>query len=168
MNRKAKKSNDSKILKTGDILTDDLGLLFMKMTSEFHRMQEEKARDFYSAGLRPSHAAVLYYVAERPHRLSELSVLNRMRPQSMVKLVNELEGLGYVERVPDPSDSRAKLIQFTAKGKKVSAISGSATREIYRIYAEILGEKDLRHMLSTMNKLLVALDARAPGGTWYE
>ncbi len=80
----------------------------------------------------------------------------------MVKLVNELEELGYVERVPDPSDSRAKLIQFTPKGKKVSAISRDATNEIYRIYAEIVGEKDLRHMLSTMSKLLSALDSDIP------
>ncbi len=134
----------------------------MKMTSEFHRMQEERARDFYSAGVRPSHSSVLFYLAERPHRLSELSELNRMRPQSMVKLVNELESLGYVERVPDPDDSRAKLIQFTPKGKKVSAISRDATNEIYRIYSGIVGEKDLKHMLSTMSRLLGALDVKIP------
>ncbi len=134
----------------------------MKMTSEFHRMQEERARDFYSAGLRSSHGAVLFYLVDRPHRLSELSELNRMRPQSMVKLVNELESLGYVERVPDPSDSRAKLIQFTPKGKQVAAMSRDATNEIYRIYADIVGEKDLRHMLSTMSKLLGALGSDIP------
>ncbi len=142
--------------------SSDLSLLLMKMTSEFHRMQEERARDFYSAGLRSSHGAVLFYLADRPHRLSELSELNRMRPQSMVKLVNELESLGYVERIPDPSDSRAKLIQFTPKGKQVSAISRDATNEIYRIYADIVGEKDLRHMLSTMSDLLKALDTDIP------
>ncbi len=125
-------------------------------------MQEERARDFYSAGLRSSHGAVLFYLVDRPHRLSELSELNRMRPQSMVKLVNELESLGYVERVPDPSDSRAKLIQFTPKGKQVAAMSRDATNEIYRIYADIVGEKDLRHMLSTMSKLLGALGSDIP------
>ncbi len=160
MNQPAKSNN--KHARSKGIRSSDLSLLLMKMTSEFHRMQGERARDFYSAGLRSSHGAVLFYLADRPHRLSELSELNRMRPQSMVKLVNELEELGYVERVPDPSDSRAKLIQFTPKGKKVSAISRDATNEIYRIYAEIVGEKDLRHMLSTMSKLLSALDSDIP------
>ena len=160
MNQPAKGKN--KNTRSKGIRSSDLSLLLMKMTSEFHRMQGERARDFYSAGLRSSHGAVLFYLADRPHRLSELSELNRMRPQSMVKLVNELEELGYVERVPDPSDSRAKLIQFTPKGKKVSAISRDATNEIYRIYAEIVGEKDLRHMLSTMSKLLSALDSDIP------
>lgn len=160
MNKKAKV--DRKGAKASAVRSTDLSLLLMKMTSEFHRMQEERARDFYSAGLRSSHAAVLFYLVERPHRLSELSELNRMRPQSMVKLVNELEDLGYVERVPDPSDSRAKLIQFTPKGKQVSAISRDATNEIYSIYSNIVGEKDLRHMLTTMSRLLRALDADLP------
>ncbi len=160
MNQKANKKDKS--AKSSPVRSTDISLLLMKMTSEFHRMQEERARDFYTAGLRSSHAAVLYYLVQRPHRLSELSELNRMRPQSMVKLVNELEELGYVERVPDPSDSRAKLIQFTPEGRKVSAISGNATNEIYNIYAGIVGEEDLAHMLSTMSRLLVALDADLP------
>ncbi len=160
MNKKAKV--DRKGANAAAVRSTDLSLLLMKMTTEFHRMQEERARDFYSAGLRSSHAAVLFYLVERPHRLSELSELNRMRPQSMVKLVNELEDLGYVERVPDPSDSRAKLIQFTPKGKQVSAISRDATNEIYSIYSNIVGEKDLRHMLTTMSRLLRALDADLP------
>ncbi len=156
MNGKARASRNGR--KVDDIESKHLGLLLVKMTREFHRMQEERARDFYVADLRASHGAVLYYLAERPRRLSELSELNRMRPQSMVKIVNELEELGYVERVPDPADARAKLIRFTKKGEKVLASSRDATNEIFRIYSDIVGEKDLKQMLATMRKLLTGID----------
>jgi len=34
-------------------------------------------------------------------------------PQAMSQLVDELESMGYVERTPDPTDRRAKLIVLT-------------------------------------------------------
>jgi len=40
----------------------------------------------------------------------------------MAQLVAHLEAHGYVERVPDPADRRAKLVRTTARGRAVFAI----------------------------------------------
>lgn len=49
-------------------------------------------------------------------RLTDLATTARMTKQSMRELVDRAERLGYVERVGDPSDGRAKVIRFSATG----------------------------------------------------
>ena len=56
-----------------------------------------------------------------------------MTKQSMAQLVAHLEQHGYVERVPDPADGRAKLVRATARG-----------REVYAIVRELIAELDAR------------------------
>jgi DNA-binding MarR family transcriptional regulator len=53
---------------------------------------------------------------ERGTRLTELARRASMTKQSMSELVDQVERTGLVERRPDPSDGRAKLVCFTAEG----------------------------------------------------
>ncbi len=49
-------------------------------------------------------------------RLTELAERAGMTKQGVGEAVTDLEGLGYAERVADPSDGRAKIIRLTARG----------------------------------------------------
>jgi DNA-binding MarR family transcriptional regulator len=58
--------------------------------------------------------------------------------------VDELEERGYVRRVPDPEDARAKLVRLTARGRNyvaearraMAAVESRARRELgWRRYA---------------------------------
>ena len=135
-----------------------LGLILMKLTHRFFRMHEEMANRSGVLGLRASFGGVLTNLATRPHRLSELAEINRTRPQSMVKIINELESLSYVERVDDPSDSRAKLVRLTNTGRDMLNIARDTSNDIYDLYAGIVGEERLRNMLNTMTGLIHGLD----------
>ena len=66
-------------------------------------------------------------------RVSVLAERAQMTKQSMAQLVAHLEQHGYVERVPDPADGRAKLVRATARG-----------REVYAIVRELIVELDAR------------------------
>lgn len=66
-------------------------------------------------------------------RLTVLAARAGMTHQSMSELVQTLEARGFVERRPDPSDRRARLVCLTAEGKRVVA---RALREIARIERE--------------------------------
>ncbi len=149
------KKNESELL---EIDRSYLGLILMKLTRRFFRMHDEMANRSEVLGLKASYGGVLTNLATRPHRLSELAEINRTRPQSMVKLVNELESLAYVERINDPSDSRAKLVRLTNEGRIMLNIARDTSNEIYDLYAEIVGEKKLRSMLNTMTTLIHGLD----------
>ena len=54
------------------------------------------------------------------------------------ELVDELQGLGYLERQPDPSDRRAKLIFPTTKGRAVLDAAGEAVADLEQRWREQL------------------------------
>ena len=80
-----------------------------------------------------------------------------MSKQGMMLLVDELEEAGYVRRVPDPEDGRAKLVRLTARGRNyvaearraMAAVESRAKRQLgWRRYAafraaleELVGEE---------------------------
>lgn len=54
-------------------------------------------------------------------RLTELARRARMTKQGMMLAVDALESRGYVRRVPDPEDGRAKVVRLTAHGRRCAA-----------------------------------------------
>ncbi|GII31905.1 MarR family transcriptional regulator [Planotetraspora mira] len=68
-------------------------------------------------GLSPSQASVLRRLGkDGPASASDLAVVERVRPQSIAKIVTALEEAGLVERHPDPGDGRRQLVTLTALG----------------------------------------------------
>ena len=60
--------------------------------------------------VRYAHGAVFQYLDDAGTRVSVLAARARIAKQSMAELVAHLERHGYVERVADPADGRAKLV----------------------------------------------------------
>ena len=73
--------------------------------------------------VRPAHAAVFQYLDDTGTTVSVLAERAQMTKQAMAELVRHLEVHGYVRRVPDPSDRRAKLVIPTDRGLGVIAIA---------------------------------------------
>src|SRR3954453_6041505 len=68
--------------------------------------------------IRHTHGCVFRFVREDGMRLTELATLAGITKQSAGELVDELAESGYVERIPDPDDRRAKLICLTERGEQ--------------------------------------------------
>ena len=66
-------------------------------------------------------------------RLTVLAERAQIAKQTATALVDRLERAGYVERVPDPSDGRARLVRLTARAQEVLPV---ARAEEDRIEAE--------------------------------
>jgi DNA-binding MarR family transcriptional regulator len=88
---------------------------------------------------RPAHAAVFMHIDRRSGtRLTDLARRARMTKQGMMLLVDDLEQRGYVRRVPDVEDARAKVVRLTARGRRfvaearraVAAVEARARREL--------------------------------------
>lgn len=80
--------------------------------------------------IRPAHSRVFENIEADGTRLTELADRARMTHPSMSELVTGLERRGYVERVPDPGDGRARLVRLTSAGR---ALQRAALREIAEI-----------------------------------
>jgi DNA-binding MarR family transcriptional regulator len=78
-------------------------------------------------------ARVLMRVDPEGTRLTVLAEAAQVTKQTAGFLVDQLEKAGYVERVPDPADGRARLVKVT--GKALGAVP-VANEELARIEAE--------------------------------
>ena len=100
--------------------------------------------------LREAHGSVLAFLPEAGSRLTQLAERARVTKQSMGALVRELEALGYVRRVPDPTDGRAKIIVFTPRGREATEVARATIRETEREWASAVGEERLEIVRRTL------------------
>ncbi len=104
--------------------------------------------------VRAPHGNVLQFLDDRGTRVSVLAERAQITKQSMAELVAHLERHGYVERVPDPADRRAKLVRATARGREVFRIAREFVAELEQRWTERLGEEKMRRL----RELLVELN----------
>lgn len=107
--------------------------------------------------LRPAHGNVFQFLDAEGTRVSTLAERAAITKQSMAELVAHLERHGYVERVPDPTDRRAKLVRVTPKGSEIYGIAGEVSDELERRLTSHLGKRrmdELRSILTDLNDAL--------------
>jgi DNA-binding MarR family transcriptional regulator len=103
---------------------------------------------------KPSHSAVFAQIKPEGSRLTELARGANMTPQAMGELVDELEQLGYVERRPDPTDRRAKLIVLTETGRACIAAGIVTIDGLEHEIADKIGERGHRELRRLLERLL--------------
>jgi DNA-binding MarR family transcriptional regulator len=107
--------------------------------------------------IRPPHGSVMQFLDDSGTRVSVLAGRAQMTKQSMAELVAHLERLGYVERVPDPSDRRAKLVRATPRGKQLYAIARQVVAEIEEEWTRRLGPAKMRRLRELLEELNAGL-----------
>lgn len=103
-----------------------------------------------AADVTPTQARLMAQVDPDGTRVVTLAARARTTKQSAAFLVDQLEQAGYVERVADPRDGRAKLVRLTPHGR---AIGDAADAEVARALAEWeehLGPTRMRRLEETM------------------
>jgi DNA-binding MarR family transcriptional regulator len=82
-------------------------------------------------GLRLRHYALLRYLATVEGALQrELSDRLGYDPSAIVSLVDDLQGLGLVERRPSPGDRRSRIVVLTDRGRDVLRDTDKAGRRV--------------------------------------
>jgi len=96
-----------------------------------------RSRRLGHRNLRPAHARLMVYLDWNGSRVSELATALGVSKNAVGQVVTELESYGYLERVPDPADGRAKIVRYTDKGhgllRDALAISAALDEEVVRI-----------------------------------
>jgi MarR family transcriptional regulator for hemolysin len=133
----------------------ELGQLLMLTLRDFQRRLDRDLEASGFPGIRYRHRAVFMHLDRHgASRSVDLAAAASIRPQSMMKIVHELEQLGYVSRRADPADSRAKLIEFTLEGEQVIQRLGRSTELVWEQYARLLGNGELRQLTRSLARLL--------------
>jgi DNA-binding MarR family transcriptional regulator len=110
------------------------------------------------ADIRPAHLAVFGSIKADGTRLTDLARWTNMGLSSMAELVDDLEAKDYVERRPDPSDGRAKLVCLTDQGWQAMRVGRKAIETIEADYARLLGRERFEAMCRALEDLLEELD----------
>jgi DNA-binding MarR family transcriptional regulator len=126
---------------------------FRAGTERLHRRFAERGHP----DIRPPHGNVMQFLDDGGTRVSVLAERAQMTKQSMAELVAHLERLGYVERVPDPSDRRAKLVRATPRGKQLYAIARDVVAEIEAEWTRRLGKNKMRQLRELLEELNAGL-----------
>lgn len=115
-----------------------------------------RARALEVAGppIRAAHTSLFPHIDLAGTRLTELARRVGISKQAVAQLVDELQDMGVVERVPDPADGRAKLIRFTSDGGLVLFRGLELLRSLE---AELREEIGARHM-DRLHAALLALE----------
>ena len=106
---------------------------------------------------RPAHGTIGQHISDRGSRITELAQLAQVTKPTVVYLVNDLERLGYVERIPDPVDGRAKLVCLTERGTRAQEAARKIIGEIEQDWGELLGNDDLAVLRALLQRLHDAL-----------
>jgi DNA-binding MarR family transcriptional regulator len=107
--------------------------------------------------VRAPHGNVFQFLDSEGTRVSVLARRAQVTKQSMAELVAHLERHGYVERVPDPSDRRAKLVRATARGEEVYAIARAFVAELEEEWSARLGKAKMRQLRRLLEELNAAV-----------
>ena len=122
-------------------------------------MLAEFERDLAATGygdIRPTHGCVFRFVRGEGMRLTELAGLAGMTKQSVGELVDDLVDRGYVERVPDPDDRRAKLIRLTERGAEAQRTGFGLFGKLESRWAKRYGSERLAELRALLEEIVAA------------
>ncbi|KRB46317.1 MarR family winged helix-turn-helix transcriptional regulator [Terrabacter sp. Root181] len=90
-----------------------------------------------------------------PHgtRLTDLAEQAQVTKQTATAIVDRLEHAGYVERVPDPTDGRARLVRLTGKAEALLPIARAEERRIEQEWERHLGPRRMRELRDALTLL---------------
>ncbi len=97
-------------------------------------------------------------IGEHGTRLTELAEQAQVTKQTAGFLVDQLERAGYVRRVPDPTDGRARLVCFTERGLAVVAVARRVEAEVEAEWTAHLGEESTRALREALTRLREVTD----------
>lgn len=106
---------------------------------EFRTELQRRLAETPYSDIRVTHGCVFGNIDPDGTRLTDLAERAHMTKQSVGEVATDLEQRGYVERVPDPSDGRAKIIRLTERGREARAIGWGLIGGIENEWAERFG-----------------------------
>jgi DNA-binding MarR family transcriptional regulator len=105
-------------------------------------------------GLRPVHALLLIPLAGGGRHASSIAADLGVTRQAIAQIVTTLERDGYVRRVTDPGDARAKLICLTPRGRQALRTMRASARALEETWRQRLGASRLADLRDTLLALL--------------
>ncbi|GAA0743424.1 MarR family transcriptional regulator [Dactylosporangium roseum] len=94
-------------------------------------------------------------------RLVDLAEQAQVTKQTAGFLVDQLERAGYVQRRPDRTDARARLVHIADRGHEAGAIAARVVAEVEAEWTAHLGTRRITQLRDTLTRLRAVTDPYA-------
>ena len=133
----------------------DLGLLLLAPYPELEARTVEALAAAGFDDLTLAQARMFSHIAPAGSRPTELAAAAGITKQSAGFLVDQLERAGYVERVPDPADGRARLVRIADRGARSVEATRAIVAQVEAEWSAHLGA----YRMTQLRRILVDLHA---------
>ena len=106
-------------------------------------------------------ARIVQRIGPHGNRLTALAEQAQVTKQTAGALVDQLVAAGYVERRPDPTDARARLVCMSDLGEKVSAVAAAELDRAQAEWADHLGAREWAALHRSLTRLREITDPYA-------
>ncbi len=124
----------------------------------------QRARALGHTRLRPAHARLMVWIDWEGTRSTDIARAQDISKNAVGQLVTELEEMGYVERVADPRDGRAKIVRYTDAGMALLSDSLAIGSQLDSEIADILGAERMAQLRSLLAEIFHRLPDYRAGG----
>ena len=131
----------------------DLRMLVSLTGPAVSRLVLEHIHNAGHQGVKASHGYVIQRLIEEEPTIGALAASLGMTQQGASKQVNDLESLGFVERVSDEHDGRIRYVRLTEAGWAVLEAGRQARAQLEQAVVARVGEQDVH----AAKRALVAL-----------
>jgi DNA-binding MarR family transcriptional regulator len=104
---------------------------------------------------------VFQRIASAGSRLTDLADQAQISKQNAGEMVDQLERLGYVRRLPDPTDGRARLIVIERRGRRAIEVAMATRDEIFLEWKVYLGTRNFTLLHQILGQLREITDPYA-------
>ena len=110
-------------------------------------------------------AGVLWALAARPRRITELAARERITQPGITLLVNRLAERGWVERHSHPEDRRVVMVELTSEGRRVHERLRAEYRALLHEDMATLPDEDIQTLaraIEILDQLIEQITGQQP------
>ena len=153
---------------TKEHLTEEHLIFSQLLRGPYEAFLRKLHAELAAAGFADTYAAwgtnIFHYLREGGLRLTELAEHTHTTKQALLYTINQLEAAGYVERVPDPTDGRAKIIRLTQRGWELRRVGDEIIASIEHECVQQLGEEKMRQFEALIKDVTNVLEENGAQG----
>lgn len=118
-----------------------------------HQWSDKKWHEDGWHDIQPEHLKLVSIIGDSEWNNNELAKRAGISKQAMSKMVNLLEGRGFINVIPDEKDSRAKIITISKKGVEFMEYFYKNNIEFSRQFMDIISKDKINKLTEMLSEL---------------
>lgn len=134
------------------------GFLIAKIHQVSGRIFADKLKEHQIDEINPSQGRILFALWQKDGiPIQELGERTSLEKSTLTSMLDRLESIGYLRRVPSPDDRRKILIFLTEKNKTMKERYEKVSNEMVELFYGGFSEDEIQHFEEDLRKILANL-----------